>query len=205
MEEKKTTPAKVEKKPINIYEKIEKIRVALQDANIKKTGKNGYTGFNYFTLDDFLPTLNKLMLENKLFSNFSLGTETATLTFIDIENPNDCVLFSSPIAEAQIKGAAPIQALGGVHTYMKRYLYLNAFEISESDVLDALVGSDKLENTGSYKPKHDEKLLAEAFELNIELEKVATYFKKSVEQLTDDDLKKAIAQKKKALGGTKNA
>lgn len=49
----------------------------------------------------------------------------------------------------------------------------------------------------------DEKLLAMCDELNIELEKVATYLKKDVSLLTNDDLKKCIEQKQKALGGQK--
>lgn len=137
----------------NIYEKLATIRVALQNAKLKKGGKNAFAGFEYFTLDDFLPTLNNLMLENKVFSNFSIDGDTATLTFVNVEKPDEQVVFASPIAEAQIKGTTPIQCLGGVHTYMKRYLYLNAFEIVEADVLDALAGSDKLEAKGNYKPQ----------------------------------------------------
>ena len=191
---------------MNIYEKIETIRVALQEANLKKSGKNGFANFNYFTLDDILPALNRLMLENKLFSNFSLNSETATLTLINAEKVDEQVIFTSPIAEAQIKGSTPIQCLGGVHTYMKRYLYLNAFEIVEGDILDALVGSEKLEAKGSYKPKSaplDQQLLNECERLQIDLTKVATYLKKNVEALTNEDLKKCIVTKQKALGGNK--
>ncbi len=49
----------------------------------------------------------------------------------------------------------------------------------------------------------DAKLLAEAKRLGIELEKVATYLKKPVENLTNADLQKCIDQKAKALGGQK--
>lgn len=47
----------------------------------------------------------------------------------------------------------------------------------------------------------DEKLLAEAKALNIDLNNVATYLKKNVEQLTNDDLKRCIETKKKAKVG----
>lgn len=49
----------------------------------------------------------------------------------------------------------------------------------------------------------DSKLLAEAKRFGIELEKVATYLKKPVENLTNEDLQKCIYQKSKALGGAK--
>lgn len=53
------------------------------------------------------------------------------------------------------------------------------------------------------KEELDERLLAMCDQLDIKLEKVATYLKKDVSLLTNDDLKKCIEQKKKALGGQK--
>ena len=52
-------------------------------------------------------------------------------------------------------------------------------------------------------PALDAKLLAEAARLGIELAKVATYLKKPVENLTNEDLQKCIEQKAKALEGAK--
>lgn len=49
----------------------------------------------------------------------------------------------------------------------------------------------------------DAKLLAEAERLSIDINKVATYLKKPVENLTNEDLKKCIDQKAKALEGAK--
>ena len=49
----------------------------------------------------------------------------------------------------------------------------------------------------------DAKLLEEAKRLGIVLEKVATYLKKPVENLTNEDLQKCIEQKAKALEGAK--
>lgn len=49
----------------------------------------------------------------------------------------------------------------------------------------------------------DPKLLKQCEELNIDLQKVATYLKKDISLLTNDDLKQCIDQKKKALGGQK--
>jgi hypothetical protein len=63
------------------------------------------------------------------------------------------VFFTSPIADAQVKGTTPVQALGAVHTYLKRYLYLNALEVIENDILDASVGSTKLVTEDAEKRK----------------------------------------------------
>ena len=40
------------------------------------------------------------------------------------------------MSEAQLKGCHPVQNLGAVETYIKRYLYQNCFEIVENDALD---------------------------------------------------------------------
>lgn len=53
------------------------------------------------------------------------------------------------------------------------------------------------------EPKLDPKLLAQAKDLKIVLSKVATYLKKTVEELTNEDLKQCIEQKQKALEAVK--
>ena len=129
---------------MNLYEKIQNCRVELQTLNLKKGGKNAFANFQYYQLDDFIPALNEIVKANKLFTMFNIKEGIATLTIIDSEKPTDQVVFESPIASADIKGSTPIQCLGGIHTYMKRYLYQNAFEITEPDLFDSLVKSGKL-------------------------------------------------------------
>lgn len=133
---------------MNILEKLQDCRVELQNMNLKKTGENKFAGFKYYELTDFLPAVNKMFKEKKLFSNFSIEGEVAYLQITDIEKPDDYIVFKSPIADANIKGCTPVQSLGGVHTYLKRYLYMNALEIVESDMFDGKVKDMELE-----KPK----------------------------------------------------
>ena len=128
----------------NIYYKIQSVRCALQDLNLKKSGNNKFAGYKYYELADFLPEVNQLLLEYKLMAQVSFTPEVATMTVINAENPAEQVIFTSPMAEANLKGAHAIQNLGAVETYQRRYLYLAAFEIVENDGLDAtLGGSDK--------------------------------------------------------------
>lgn len=127
-----------------IHQKIQNIRVELQNKQLKKTGYNKFANFYYYQLEDFIPTLNELMAKNKITSNFSIVGETAILTLIDYED-NTSAIYQSPIADASLKGCTPVQSLGGVHTYLKRYLYQNAFEITESDLLDGTLGKKEEE------------------------------------------------------------
>lgn len=123
---------------MNVYQKLQACRVALQSAKIKQSGKNKHAGYTYYELSDFLPTVNKLFADHKLFSHVTFNTEVATLTVINAEKPEERVVFTSPMAEAALKGVQPIQNLGAVQTYQRRYLYLMALEISEGDALDAM-------------------------------------------------------------------
>ena len=118
----------------------------LQQTDIKKSGHNKNLGFKYMELDDFLPRVNEINNELKLFTMFSITSERATCTLINAEKPEEQVMFESHIAHAKLQnGAAPIQELGSQHTYMRRYLYLMVYEISENDTLDPAIG-DKQEN-----------------------------------------------------------
>ncbi len=137
---------------MNIYEKLQNCRVELQKMNLKKTGENKFAGFKYYELADFLPTVNELFLKHKLASNFSIIENEAILTIVNVEKPEEFLRFASPIAEANIKGCTPVQSLGGVHTYLKRYLYINALEIVENDLFDGKVGDMEVEKE---KPMSD--------------------------------------------------
>lgn len=132
-------------KKLNIYEKLQNCRVELQKMNLKKTGENKFAGFKYYELADFLPTVNELFLKYKLHSNFSIYENEAILKIYNLENPEEFEVFASPIADANIKGCTPVQSLGGVHTYLKRYLYINALEIVENDLFDGKVGDMVIE------------------------------------------------------------
>lgn len=186
---------------MNIYKRLQECRVLLQNTGVKKSGKNGHLGFSYYALDDFIGVVNKLFLDHDLFSAFNIVTtadgvrEAELVIYYQPEDSKEVqsIRFTSPIADAGLKGSTAIQSLGAVHTYMRRYLYLNALEIAEPELLDYLSGSDEIDNT------LDAKLIDEANELGISLEKVAKYYKKEVVALTNDDLAQAILKQKKAL------
>lgn len=131
---------------MNIYSKLQKMRVELQGMQLKKSGKNTFAGYSYYELGDFLPAINKMMDDNGVCAVVSYGTEYATLTLINAEKPEETITFTSPMWEAVLKGAHPIQNLGAMETYSRRYLYMTAFEIVEADALDATQGAGSPQN-----------------------------------------------------------
>jgi hypothetical protein len=65
----------------------------------------------------------------------------AYLTIYDTDGgDSNFVTFTSPMSSAALKGCHDVQNLGAVQTYLRRYLWTNAFEIVEHDALDATTG-----------------------------------------------------------------
>ena len=125
-----------------VYSKLQKARVLLQEQPLKKSGFNSFAGFKYFELADFLPSINVIFDNLGLCSVFSISEGEATLRIYDSEF-GGAIYFSSPTAEAGAGKAPPIQALGSMHTYLRRYLMLNALEITEHDAVDATIKKDE--------------------------------------------------------------
>jgi hypothetical protein len=66
----------------------------------------------------------------------------AFLQITDVEDGTS-IMFTSPMSSAALKGCHDVQNLGAVQTYLRRYLWTNAFEISEHDALDATMGGSE--------------------------------------------------------------
>ena len=121
---------------MGVHKKLMDARILLQQAPLKKSGHNKFAGYSYFELGDFLPTINSIFYKTGLCGVVSFGKELASLTITDTEDGSEIVL-TSPMAEANLKGCHPIQNLGAVETYTRRYLWVSAMEIVEHDALDS--------------------------------------------------------------------
>ena len=119
-----------------VHKKLMQARISLQEAPLKKSGHNKFAGYSYFELGDFIPTINKIFNEIGLCGVVSYDTEIASLTITDTDDGTNIVI-TSPMAEANLKGCHPIQNLGAVETYTRRYLWVTAMEIVEHDALDS--------------------------------------------------------------------
>jgi hypothetical protein len=120
----------------SVHKKLMAARISLQEAPLKKSGHNKFAGYSYFELGDFIPTITEIFYNIGLCGVVSFGKELASLTITDTEDGSEIVL-TSPMAEANLKGCHPIQNLGAVETYTRRYLWVSAMEIVEHDALDS--------------------------------------------------------------------
>ena len=119
-----------------VHKKLMQARIALQNAPLKKSGHNKFAGYSYFELGDFMPEINAIFNEVGLCGVVSYDSEIASLTITDTDDGTSLVI-TSPMAEANLKGCHPIQNLGAVETYTRRYLWVTAMEIVEHDALDS--------------------------------------------------------------------
>jgi hypothetical protein len=119
-----------------VHKKLMQARIALQNAPLKKSGHNKFAGYSYFELGDFIPTINQIFADVGLCGVVSYDAEIASLTITDVDDGTN-IIITSPMADANLKGCHPIQNLGAVETYTRRYLWVTAMEIVEHDALDS--------------------------------------------------------------------
>ena len=119
-----------------VHKKLMNARMALQSMQLKKSGHNKFAGYQYFELGDFLPQINEIFHSQGLCGVISYTKDYADLTITDVDD-GTCIVVTSPMVEANLKGAHAIQNLGAVETYQRRYLWMTAMEIVEHDALDS--------------------------------------------------------------------
>jgi hypothetical protein len=164
---------------MNIFEKLQKIKLDLVKANLKKSGNNRFSGFKYYELSDFMPHIIRLCEKYKVCTVIRFNKEFAELLAFDseLEGEQIPVSITSPIEKLEIRGANAVQAIGGTQTYIRRYLYMAMFDITENDTFDSVQGNETLK-----KEKEKEKPKEKPRNISIE---------------EKDELKKLIGSKEK--------
>ena len=136
--------------PKNVYQKLLEARVLFMEEDVKKSGKNMKMSYKYFELQDIVPVATPIFQKVGLLPVTTFTDDMATMTIINIDDPSDCINFTSPMREiapiisnstgGEVTNA--IQRLGSVETYQRRYLYMVALDIVESDSIEPLTGDN---------------------------------------------------------------
>ena len=121
-------------KEMNIYEKMSTTRLFMQEEGIKKLGKNTFAKYDYYKLADINTVMNKGLQKFRLFTQIEVQTQIAILEIVNVDNPQEKVMYSMPFIEAEMKSASKIQSWGSSVSYLSRYLILEAFQIGEAEV-----------------------------------------------------------------------
>jgi hypothetical protein len=106
-----------------------------------------HLSFKYFELDDIVPTATRIFATYGLIGLVNFTADTATMNIVNTENPEEMISFVAPfnqiepiVSNTGAKATNEMQALGSSITYMRRYLYMMALDICESDSIDASIG-----------------------------------------------------------------
>ncbi len=195
---------------MSVHKKLMKVRVALAETELKRSGevkdKGGKVIYKHFELHDFLPSAMRLMMDNDLAAVFRYESDEATLTVLDLENREDKIVFTSPIAEATVHGGQAIQNLGAQHTYLRRYLWVMALELTEQDAVEGAQGAKaqggkaqgekpKTQSTSSDKPTQNQiaKIWATAKELDITADGLKAHLKEKYDVESSKSMSKKQA------------
>ena len=142
-----TTAKETKTANLNVYQKLLKARAMFLESDVQKTGKNMHLSFKYFELDDIVPTATRIFSEVGLIPVVNFTSDIATMTVVNTDNPEEVIPFVAPfnqiapiVSNAGKQATNEMQALGSSITYMRRYLYMIALDICESDSFDANVG-----------------------------------------------------------------
>ena len=169
---------------MSVHLKLMQARVDLLSESLSKSGKNKFAGYSYFELGDFLPQIQKIFFRIGLCGYVSFAKELATLTITDVHDQTEIVI-TSPMADANLKGVHPIQNLGAVETYNRRYLWMAALELVEFDALDASKPLEAKQPALIHSPNQNARELVTDDEMS-ELVELADVLKEAV---TEDPAK----------------
>ena len=134
-------------KPANVYEKLLVARAKFLESDVQKTGKNMHLSFKYFELEDIVPTATRIFAEVGLIPIVTFTADMAFMKIVDTENYKEEIIFAAPfnqiapiVSNTGKQATNEMQALGSSITYMRRYLYMIALDICESDGIDGELG-----------------------------------------------------------------
>jgi hypothetical protein len=127
---------------MTVYKKLQEARTEMSRRLLKKSGKNKFAGYEYFELQDILPTAHDVFNKVGLCGVFSIFDNVASLQVYETDT-GASISFQSPLVMAENAKGQAIQSMGSTHTYFRRYLWLMALELTENDMVDAAEPAEK--------------------------------------------------------------
>jgi len=180
---------------MTIYQKLSNARKSFHARKLTKSGHNKFAGYKYFELGDFVQAGMECLDAEGLVPVISFDASEARLTLFDTQSEATIVI-TSPMADAQLKGCHPIQNLGAVQTYQRRYLWVTLLEIIEHDALDS---SEPLKEPAKPTKQAINKLKKAVLESGRDADKMLAYFEVlEFEDLTTDQVQTAMSMLEKA-------
>lgn len=119
---------------LTFMQRILKARKQIMESGISKD-KPGFK-FHYVDLPQIEAKVNEACAENDILVWFDFSDGKATLLMYDALNEQTAPFTTTVTPKDVEMKTQPIQDTGAMITYMRRYLYMTAFQISEHDMID---------------------------------------------------------------------
>jgi len=122
------------------YAKISEAIAMIKKKDLKKQGRNKFSGYDYYTPAQVSELTTWACHEVKLLPKFDLIRSkkgiVGRLSIYDLEAKylTGPVVYEMAGAIPDIKATNVAQQLGGAMTYAKRYLLMNAFDITDNNL-----------------------------------------------------------------------
>lgn len=139
---------------MSLYEKIMEIKTSKEIRGLQKDAKNKFGKYDYYSSSQITNTILKKLHEYRIMSKFTFPKNSAILNLINLDNidETDETIAYMPDFQPMAGKMGLIMSVGSYHTFMKRYLYMDVFEICEADPeeLNSLFEED-IENISDVK------------------------------------------------------
>ena len=115
-----------------IMKKLQELRCEIK--GIKAEGRNNFNNFDYIQLKDILKVVTPMMKEHGLATHHRLWMNPPLIDLVDTETGYSISFGSNYDAEIDGKNNNQrLQSLGSSETYLRRYIYMQIFDIQEDD------------------------------------------------------------------------
>lgn len=137
---------------LHIYEKLAEMQNILLSSKIPKSGLNKHNGAKYYELEDLLPVVQIACRQMNVLSFFDFPYDAETMIYkaelhlLNLDDLTQKLTFNVPFPalEKINNGMNIMQSEGAYITYLKRYLLIDTFQLTEKEVIDSLEQSDEL-------------------------------------------------------------
>ena len=187
---------------MTIYEKLQKIQ---EELKAPKSNYNNFGGFAYRSAEDMYSAIKPILSKYKALMYITddvvnIGDRyyiRATVAIVDMEGAENAIYSTAMAREAlSKKGMDEAQITGGASSYARKYAMCGMF------LIDGGEDPDTLECDNSAKELMTEEQKEKFKELGVDIEKVAIYYKTTVDEITKSQADDAIARKERKNNGS---
>lgn len=120
----------------NILTKLQETRHHIKESDLKKSGHNDFSNYDYYTPDQVAILVYEATKKTKTIVLIDFKADEyglfQELKFVDIEKPESFLLFHYRTKHGTLTASNEAQEMGGTDTYSDRYIKMKVFDIKDN-------------------------------------------------------------------------